>query len=98
VALQEAGERLMIGPRGFHGADDLGDAGLLLPPLQVCPEAFEPRGRVGDPQGLVQELRVGEPDLGHVLDLRDVDPDQEPLPLGPEIRLQFPKALDSDCI
>jgi hypothetical protein len=41
---------------------------------------------------------VGEADLGHVLPLRDVDPNQEPVPSRPEIRLQFPKALDSDGI
>jgi hypothetical protein len=33
---------------------------------------------------------VGEADLGHVLGLGDVDPDQEPIPLRAEILLQFP--------
>jgi hypothetical protein len=33
VALQEAGERVMVGPRGFYGADDLVHPGLGLPAL-----------------------------------------------------------------
>lgn len=83
VALQEAGERVMVGPRGLHGADDLRDPGLLLAPLQVRPEAFEARLGVGDRQGLVHELRVGEADLRHVLGLRDVDAHEEPIPIRP---------------
>jgi len=69
-----------------------------LPPLQVRPEGGEARLRVGDVELLVYDPRVREPHLRHVLDLRDVEADEEPIPLGPEIRLELPKALDSDGI
>jgi hypothetical protein len=69
-----------------------------LPPLQVRPEGVEAHLGVGDRQGLVHELRVGEAELRHVLGLRDVDAHEEPIPVRAEIRLQFAKALDSDCI
>jgi hypothetical protein len=98
VGFQELGQGLMVGPRGLHGTDDLGGAGLPPTSLEVGPEGFEACGRVRDRQLLVQELCVGEADLGHVLGLRDVDPDQEPVALGAEVLLEFTKALDSDCI
>jgi hypothetical protein len=98
VAFQEGGERLVVGARRLHRAHDLDAPGLLLPPLQVHPEGREAALRVGDAELLVQDPGVGETDLGHVLGLRDVDPHEEPVALGPEVRLQFPKALDSDCI
>jgi hypothetical protein len=98
LAFQEGGERLVVGARGLHGADDLGDAGLPLAPREVRPEGGDAGLRVRDPEVLVQDPGVGQADLGHVLRLRDVDPHEEPVSLGPEVRLQFPKALDSDCI
>ena len=41
---------------------------------------------------------MGEADLGHMLRLRDVDPDEEPVPAGTQRRLELAKPLDSDCI
>ena len=48
VGLQELGQGLVVGPRGLHRADDLGDPGLGLAPLQVRPEGCEAGLHVGD--------------------------------------------------
>jgi hypothetical protein len=36
---------------------------------------------------------VGVAEVGHVCGLGDVEPDEEPLPIRPQGRLQFPEAL-----
>jgi hypothetical protein len=41
---------------------------------------------------------VGVPEVGHVRPLRDVEPDEEPVAIRPQIGLEFTKPLDSDCI
>jgi hypothetical protein len=64
----------------------------------VRPEVLEAGRSVGDAELFVQDRDVGQADLGHVLRLGDVDPDEEPIPIRPQICLQFAKALDSDCI
>ncbi len=98
VGFQELRQGHVVGACGFHGADDLGDAGLGLPLRQVGPEGGEARLGVRDRELSVQELRVGEADLGHVLGLRHIDPHEEPVPPPAEIRLEVAKALDTDCI
>ncbi|MEK7377503.1 MAG: hypothetical protein AABZ71_01260 [Candidatus Binatota bacterium] len=98
VAFEELGQGLVGGPRGFHGADDRGRPGLGLALLQVRPEGGEAVPGVGDAELLVQDPGVREADLGHVLGLRDVDADEEAVPRGAEVLLQFPKALDADGV
>ncbi len=98
LGLQEPGQGVVVGPRGLHGADDLADARLGPAPFQMRPEGGEADLGVGDRQLLVQDLRVGEAHLGHVLHLGDVDADQEPVPPRAEVLLQLTKALDSDGI
>jgi hypothetical protein len=86
------------GPRGFYRADDLAHPGLGPPLFQVGPEVLEARLGVGDRYPLVQNAGVREADLGHVLRLGDVDPDEEPIPPRAQRLLELAKALDSDCI
>ncbi len=98
VGLQELRERFVVSASGLHGTDDLPGAGGRLVGLQPCPESLEVGPGVGDVEALLQDPGVGEAHLRHVLPLRDVDADEEPIPIRSQRLLQFPKALDSDCI
>jgi len=95
--LSRTGEGLVVGP-GVPRRRRARRPRSPLTSLEVRPEPLEPDLGVRDGELRVHELRVREPDLRHVLRLRDVDPDEEPVPIRSQRRLQFAKALDSDCI
>ncbi len=98
LGLEELGQGLVVRPRGLEAADDLPAPGRPLRLLDPRPELREAPGGVRDREGRHHDPGVGVPQMGHVLPLRDVEADEEPVPLRPESLLELAKALDSDCV
>jgi hypothetical protein len=98
LAFEEAPERLVVGPGRLERGHDLRAPRGLLGGRELPPEGGEAGRGVRDDDLGAHDRPVGHPELGHMLALPDVDPDEEPVPVDPQGRLQFPKALDSDGI
>ena len=95
LGVEEGGQGLVVGAGRFEGHHDLREPCRPLVVLEAAPEGREARGGVREGHRLLQDPGVGEPDLGHVGGLRHIEPDEEAVPSGPEVRLQFPESLDT---
>ena len=81
LRFEEAGHRLVVGPRGLQAADDLAAPRRPLRLLDPRPELGEAPGGVRDRELRDDDPGVGVPQVDHVLRLRDVEADEEPVPV-----------------